>query len=311
MRPVLAILITAAIAVAGCAARHAPKTSAYLPASRIGSPAVQVNAYQPPHLSQSFSASTGISMGDVPTAIEMTLYKLTVPYGTVSRNEKFWKRIDESVVDVTTYQTLFKNGIRVGEAPTSEWDYFKKIMADNPAVTQVSSLVTVDGRTVDLPLRKEIPSQDIFYFDSANELHGRSFGPCDNLMTAVLQPAPRKKNTVRLTLCPVVRSMEKRLRYNPDGKDGDFVYLAPEHLYDLNLRADVPVDSFFIVAPSGEATWPTSVGNRFLVNDGAAERTETILLLIPRIIKMQMGWLPHVAERAANPDRSSSEALSR
>jgi hypothetical protein len=294
MRPIFAIVLTAAIAIAGCAAHHGAEAFEDTPATQaspLQPPATQSKPFQPPQFSQSFSASTGISLGDVPTAIEMTLYKITVPYGTVSRNEKFWKRIDESVVDITTYETLFKNGIRVGEAPTSEWDDFRKLLAGNPAVTQINSLVSVDGKTADLPVRKEISSQDIFYFDSANELHGRSFDACENIMTAVLRPAPRKKNTVRLTLCPVVRSKQKRLEYNPTGgKEGEFVYSAPEHLYDLNLRVDVPVDSFFIVAPSGEATWPTSVGNRFLVNNAAAERTETVLLMVPRIVNVQIGW---------------------
>jgi len=55
----------------------------------------------------------------------------------------------------------------------------------------------------------------------------------------------------------------------------------------LNLRVDVPVESFFVVAPSGEATWPTSVGNNFFVSDGAADRLETVLLMVPRIVKIQ------------------------
>jgi hypothetical protein len=50
---------------------------------------------------------------------------------------------------------------------------------------------------------------------------------------------------------------------------------------------DVPVEAFFVVAPSGEATWPTSVGNNFFVSNGTAERMETVLLMVPRIVKMQ------------------------
>ncbi len=252
-----------------------------------------------------FAAVPRLARGDIPTAVQVTIYQLSVPYGTVSRNEKFWKRIDETVVDVTTNETLFKNGIRVGEAPTSEWDYFKNIMEENPAVTRVDSLVSMDGKTVELSMRKEVQRQDIFYFDNENTVHGRSFDGCENLMTLVLQPAPRKRDTVRLTMCPVVRSLRKRLEYSSRNKEqGEIQYAAPEHFYDLNLRVDVPLDTFFVVAPSGEATWPTSVGNSFFVNAGAAERMETVLLLVPQIVKMEVGPLNKVGEQMPTDSRS-------
>src|SRR6266540_3635103 len=161
-------------------------------------PAVQVKSREP------FSSIPRISRGSFPTAIHVDIYQLSVPYGTVSRNEKFWKRIDEQCVDITTYDTLFKNGIRIGQAPTEEWQYFKNIMEDHPAVTRIDSLVSLEGKTVELPVRRQIHHQDIFYFDSAGILHGRTFDASENLITLVLQPAPRKRDTVRMTLCPVV-----------------------------------------------------------------------------------------------------------
>jgi hypothetical protein len=288
----------------GCAKKNGSPASVEKRASAISaSNAEQDTAPQHPAPEQAksrepFASSPRIASGDIPTAVQVTIYQLSVPYGTVSRNEKFWKRIDETVVDVTTNETLFKNGIRVGEAPTSEWDYFKNIMEENPAVTRVNSLVSMDGKTVELPLRKEVQRQDIFYFDNARELHGRSFDACENVITMVLQPAPRKCDTVRLTMCPVVRSMRKRLEYSTLNKEqGEIQYAALEHLYDLNLRVDVPIDTFFVVAPSGEATWPTSVGNSFFVQDGAAERMETVLLLVPQIVKMEVGPLQKAADQ--------------
>jgi hypothetical protein len=105
----------------------------------------------------------------------------------------------------------------------------------------------------------------------------------------VLQPAPRKKDTVRMTLCPVVRTTRRRLEYSAlNREEGEVKYTHPEHLYDLNLRVDVPMEMFLVVAPSGEATWPTSVGNNFLVSEGAADRMETVLLMVPRTVKVDI-----------------------
>src|SRR6266542_3692986 len=55
-----------------------------------------------------------MSLGSMARAVQVDVYQLTVPYSTISRNEKFWKRIDETCVDVATSDVLFKNGIRVG-----------------------------------------------------------------------------------------------------------------------------------------------------------------------------------------------------
>src|SRR4051812_7697836 len=43
-----------------------------------------------------------------PTRVQMDVYQLSVPFGTVSKNEAFWKRIDEQCVDVATYDVIFK-----------------------------------------------------------------------------------------------------------------------------------------------------------------------------------------------------------
>jgi hypothetical protein len=297
------VILMMALIVAGCASKPSDSSkeqtrTATLSISKSEQDAPAKPSTQPAKSREPFASVPRLSRGDIPTAVQVTIYQLSVPYGTVSRNEKFWKRIDETVVDVTTNETLFKNGIRVGEAPTSEWDYFKNIMEENPAVTRINSLVSMDGKTVELPMRKEVQRQDLFYFDNANMLHGRSFDACENIITMVLQPAPRKRDTVRLTMCPVVRSMRKRLEYSSRNEEkGEIVYAAPEHLYDLNLRVDIPIDTFFVVAPSGEATWPTSVGNGFFVHDGAAERMETVLLMVPQIVNMQVGPMQRAAEQ--------------
>src|SRR5690348_9537112 len=46
----------------------------------------------------------------VPLKVYMDVYQLSVPLGSVSRNEDFWKRLDENVIDVGTRDLLLKNG---------------------------------------------------------------------------------------------------------------------------------------------------------------------------------------------------------
>jgi len=94
-------------------------------------------------------------------------------------------------------------------------------------------------------------------------------------------------NTMRVALCPVVRSVRKRLELSPLNNEQEVTFTYPERLYDMNLRADVPVDSFLVIAPSDEARWRTSIGNNFFVSDGTAERMENVLLIVPRGVRIE------------------------
>src|SRR5207253_10976739 len=90
-----------------------------------------------------------------------------------------------------------------------------------------------------------------------------------------------------------------RLQYTSLNNEQEIAYTTPEHLYNLNLRADIPIETFFIVAPSGEATWPTSVGNSFFVRNGEAEQMETVLLLVPRGVQIDLNPAPTTAPATA------------
>ena len=215
------------------------------------------------------------------------IYHLQVPFGTISRNADFWKHVDENAVDVATYDLLLKNGVRVGQAPVAEWEYFRQIMSQYPAVTKQTSLVAAEAKPVELPVRKEQPFQDVWYFNARNELRGQSYDACENVLNVTFQQTPRKPNTMRVTLCPVVRAKMKRLEFSPLNNEIEVTYTAPERLYDLNLRTDVAVGDFLIVAPGSEATWRTSVGNNFFITDGPTERMENILLIIPAPMQIE------------------------
>jgi hypothetical protein len=51
------------------------------------------------------------------------------------------------------------------------------------------------------------------------------------------------------------------------------------------LKTDIPIDSFLIIAPSPEAQWKMSLGNAFLMRDGAAEKLEEVLLVVPQAVR--------------------------
>lgn len=221
--------------------------------------------------------------------IQLTSFRITVPAGAVSRSEEFWKHIDEHAVDVPTYEQLYKNGVRVGVAASSEWDYLKDILKQNPAITQPSAYAGREAKDIEIELKTNVPFQNLFYYDTHGDLVGRTFERCDNVMRVSFQPAPRKPGSVRLAMCPVVRSLRERLVAVGDINTRTVQVVHPEQFYELNLTADIPLDGFLIVAPSEESKWPTSLGNNFLVNDGAAEQTETLLIFRPMVYRSRIG----------------------
>jgi hypothetical protein len=232
----------------------------------------------------------------VPIIVQVNSYKITMPVGAVSRSTDFWKRVNEKAVDVATYELLYKNGVRVGIGTSADWDYLKGVLEQNPALTQRSTATGSDVRDLDTELKLKVPYQDLFYYDAGGELVGRTHERCDNLLRMAFQSAPRKPDTVRITLCPVIRSLRERIVPVGDVNTRSYPFIHPEQLYDLNLVVDVPFDGFLVVAPSPEAKWPTSLGNNFLVDDGSAEQKETLLVFRP--IPFRAGGAP---EGAAPP----------
>ena len=224
---------------------------------------------------------------DTQFLIQLVTYKITVPLGAASRSDEFWRHVDERAVDVPTYETLYKNGLRVGVAPTAEWDYFRTILEQNPAVTQPSAYTGREAKHIDMELKEKVDYQNIFYLNPSGDLIGQTYERCDNLLRVGFQPAPRKPGTVRVTMVPLVKAL--REVWVPTGATSGLAHqsIRPERLFDLNLTADVPLDSFMVVALSPEGRWPSSLGNVFLVSDGIAEQTETLLIFRPMVFRQK------------------------
>src|SRR5437764_291456 len=99
-----------------------------------------------------------ISPSDPPVmfrpTVNLSIYHLRVPLGAVSGSDQFWKRVDEHAVDVTTYDVLYKNGIRVGKASYADLEFFLKILDRNPMQTLPTVFAASGAKTIELPMKK-------------------------------------------------------------------------------------------------------------------------------------------------------------
>src|SRR5271170_7263170 len=69
-----------------------------------------------------------------PPAIHAEMYQLEMPFGANSRDDAFWKLVDEDALDVPTAKNLIRNGFRVGRARIADWPMFLKVLTNESAI---------------------------------------------------------------------------------------------------------------------------------------------------------------------------------
>jgi hypothetical protein len=233
-----------------------------------------------------------------PEVYRVQIFVISVPVGTISANEDFWKRIDEQCVDPSTSDLLYKNGFRVGEAPKTELDHFARYMEGVPPISRFN-MTGVEMKDMQIEMKKNLPEEVIFHFDKNNNAVGRTFDGSDNLMNISVEAAPRKPGQLRLTLCPMVRSTRSRLAWTTQGNELTIKFEKPENFYDVNFAVDMSPDSFLVVSPSADASRPTSLGNAFLIKDDTAERREQVMLVVFEPYKISGPGVFHQPQQAA------------
>lgn len=218
---------------------------------------------------------------DVVFAVD--IYQLVLPFGAISQNAEFWDRLDEQRLDPAIYDVLQRNGIRVGEASFADWDFFKRIIEQHPGTSAQAVSVAKEAKNLEIMMKKGVQLQDIWHFDQRNVLAGRTFDKGDNIFSVSFEPTPRRPGEMRLLVAPIVRADRKRLEYSVLNDERAEVKLVnDEMLYACNLRLDVPLQSFIVIAPSPEASWPLSVGHAFMITQGKAQLEEQVLIIVPK-----------------------------
>ena len=219
----------------------------------------------------------------------LDIYHFTAPIGAISRNEDFWKHVDEDRLDIGVHDLLLKNGFRTGVAHDRDWTYFKGLLAKYPSIRQ-TPLRSEPGKQgfFEMAMRTDVPEQSIFGIDDQGVDWGRRFEECDDILTISYMAAPHTPEQTIVKLCPLVRSTRQSLSVSVLNNDSMKIERKhPEHLYDMRMEATIPLNDFLIVAPSREAsTLSTSLGSTFLVTGGEIEPIEHVLMMVPRAFRL-------------------------
>lgn len=235
--------------------------------------------------------------------VNLSIVRVAVPAGAVSRGDGFWRRVDEQGgIDVATYDLLYKNGLRVGQAPLAELENFTRMLESLSGRTPEPAIFAAAGtRGIELSMRKNVQDAVLYDFDARDIMTVKSYEDCDLFMALEFGAAPRKPNEVRISFVPAVRTLRRRIVPVGDAEVREFEVKAAEKFFNLNVKADVPLDRFLILAPSPEARSSMSLGHAFLTRDGGTERVEEVLLLIPQALRSRPQ--PPVEAKAGQPQQ--------
>lgn len=220
----------------------------------------------------------------IPIVIVLDVYQLTAPYGAISHNDEFWKRVNEDAVDIGTHDLLLKNGIRVGVGRDGDWPYFKGLLGKYPSVHQ-THLRASPGREgyIEMTMKQGVPEQNIFGLDDQNNDWGRRFEKCNDLLGISFIASPHNPGATIVKVCPKVVGLRRFFHVSILNNEETQVDLNHfEQLYDMRMEAMLPLNDFLIVAPSKQASISTSLGATFLLNDGKTEPVENVLIIVPR-----------------------------
>lgn len=232
--------------------------------------------------------------------ITVSLYKLRMPFGSVSRDESFWKLVNEDIVNVAMKYRLEDNGLRIGRARVADWTMFLDKLVKAGALKIIDGRISSQPAIGDAPLdmSDQLREETIWYFDE-HGLSGRSYDDCINRFSLAFQWAPRQPDTIRMTICPVVHSLRTRFDYALSDNPEPTPYLQEDNYYDLHLTTDIPPGEFLIVGTSPQTQDPNRIGSRFLTRDGKNQRFEEMLVFVGKPVAINRLKAPRPATQPA------------
>ncbi|MEM8875027.1 MAG: hypothetical protein AAGD32_12320 [Planctomycetota bacterium] len=220
------------------------------------------------------------------TVFALTVIDVTVPAGQISRNEEFWLRFDEQIVDVASSDLLQKNGIRVGVAPLVELVELQDMIQDPGA--RRTDVLQLEDKFIELPVKDNVIREDLFWFDDQNRVNGRTVENANYHMMVGFRRTPRRTDLLTVSISPGYRETRQNLRWRRGGDREVIEWQANELLYDLNLRTDVAVGQCLVIAPGPDSDRVGSIGSAFLRDIEGPERVERVMVVVPQTVNMNM-----------------------
>lgn len=227
-------------------------------------------------------SGAGTSSGPAALIPRVTVYRITMPVGSFSTNDRVWAQLNEDAIDSKTTVMLAQNGLRVGTGPVGRWPNISQLLQDTPGATTEQFIYQTDGRaSVNVVTRAGITDQIVVSIDRDLQQQGRTFERCDNGFRLAMRPV-RNKPELIVQLEPIVTlGTVNVIRQGLEHGIARTGFSSEESFADLALAATLTADQFLAVSAMDPKTSPFSVGTLWLSDQEKAPPTETVLVFVP------------------------------
>jgi hypothetical protein len=200
------------------------------------------------------------------------VFRITLPIGAFSANEKIWPQLNEDALDSKTSVMLAQNGIRAAGGVASKWPGIAKLL-DVPGASTEQLVYQTDGKSnVFVATRPGVSDQIVVSVDRDLKNQGRTFDRCDNGFSLAMATS-RSKPDLAIQLEPVCM-LPSDSGMSPNG------FVPEETFPDLRMAVTLNAEQFLVLSPMDHAG-PFSVGALWLSDRNKVPATETILVFVP------------------------------
>lgn len=227
-------------------------------------------------------AGAGTSAGPTALIPRVTVYRITLPVGSFSTNDRIWAQLNEDAVDSKTTVMLAQNGLRAATGPVGRWPTISQLLQGTAGANTDQFVYQTDGRSsVNVVTRAGVTDQIVVSIDRDLQQQGRTFERCDNGFRLAMKPVRNKPELV-VQLEPIVTlGTVNVIRTGVEQGITRTGFTSEETFSDLNLAATLTVDQFLVVSAMDPKASPFSVGTLWLSDQEKAPATETVLIFVP------------------------------
>ncbi len=237
-------------------------------------------------VAKSPSAPTLNPVAPVGLVPRVTVFRITVPVGSFSTNEKIWSQLNEDAIDSKTATLMAQNGMRAATGDVNRWPGIAKIL-DTPGASNDQIVMQTDGRSsINVVTRQNVTQQIVVSIDRDLQQQGREFSACDNGFRLSMRGV-RNKAELLVQLEPIVTlgTVEMLRAPGPGGAPEMGItrtgFSSEETFEDLRIAATLNAAQFLVISAADPKSSPFSIGTLWLSETEKVPATETLLVFVP------------------------------
>ena len=247
------------------------------PAQGVGTPITFATPTDPNHRAFIYGVRLRVSV-------------IEVPVGTASDSEQLWSYLDEERTRSLRWTSLGRNGLRVGVTGDDSWEQVVKVLQKLTGRKMKEQLVLAQaGVPLPIELKTNQPASTVFTGFHDGTLSGSDYPAGDYLLTVTCTLDENDPNNFIVSALPQIRPTHRTARYVPTD-EGISMVLQPAMfsfqpaMFQLRMTGR----EVLIIGPGSDARRPSSIAHHFLMHDKDQVEFESVLVLVPELIKAEL-----------------------